>query len=189
MKFADEMKMLLQLQQQTKDNNPDVDLIRGDCDRLHKKLMTALKEHIRHMLVTESYPEKIEGDFELPLRPSVTCKKIPRVPQTKQFYSYTTKNAQPVMTWEPICTASAAGGLFSDKSVTVTLTPAGEALLSRFMQEAEAEGISLRYFPAVMTRTGRVRLEKFGTPAQIDNPMTVKGTPLHYCVLAHYEIK
>ena len=84
MKFADEMKMLLQLQQQTKDNNPDVDLIRGDCDRLHKKLMTALKEHIRHMLVTESYPEKIEGDFELPLRPSVTCKKIPRVPQTKR---------------------------------------------------------------------------------------------------------
>lgn len=190
MNFADEMKMLLQLQQQTRDNNPDVDIIREDCERLLQKLLTALKEHIRHRLVTESYPEKIEGDFELPLRPNISCGKIPRTPSEKQFYSYITKNGQPQLQWDALCTAAADGGLFTDKTVTVTLTKAGEQLLADLMKAAEAEGISLRYRPAVTTKTGRVTLSKFGTPERVASPLTAgKGTLLHYCVLAHYEIK
>ena len=189
MSFADEMKMLLQLQQQTKDNTPDVDIIRGDCDRLYQKLLSALKEHIWKMLVTESYPERIEGDFALPLQPAVTCRKIPRMPEQKQFFSYSTKNGQPTLTWEPLCTATAEGGLFTERTVTVTLTKAGEALLSRFMQDAEAEGITLRFSPSVMTKTGRVILQKFGVPEAAANPMTARGSLLHYAVIAHYEIK
>lgn len=190
MNFADEMKMLLEIQQQTRDNNPDADIIREDCDRLLQKLLNSLKEHIRHRLVTESYPEKIEGDFELPLRPEVSCGKIPRVPSQKQFYSYCTKNGQPLLQWDAICIGATEGGLFIDRTVTVTLTRAGEELLARLIRAAEQEGISLRYIPAVTTKTGKTPLAKFGVPERVANPLTAgKGTLLHYCVLAHYEIK
>lgn len=184
------MKLLLQLQRQTADNNPDVDIIRKDCERLLQKLLTALKEHIRHRLITDSCPERIEGNFELPRELSVTCGKIPRVPGNKQFYSYSRKNGQPMLQWDALCTAVAEGGLFSDKTVTVTLTPAGEQLLGDLMQAAESEGITLRFLPAVMTRTGRQILERFGTPVHIPNPITAgKGAPPICCVIAHYEIQ
>lgn len=190
MKFSEEMKMLLQLQQLTKQNNPNVDIIREDYDNLLKTLLDGLKSLIRNNLVSECYPVTIEGDYPLPRCPEIRCKQVPGSYEQSELYSYTQAGGVPVFHWAALCEASAEGRRFAAKTVQVTLTAAGERFTKDLTALAEAEGLLLTAQPAVQTKNGAVLLPDFGTPQKIAGFLTDRDSDAPECFVSmHYLIQ
>ena len=94
MKFSEEMKMMLQIQQITIQNQKKASLkaAQDDYNKLVQKILSCLKAQIRRDMKAGKFTLSIEGDCELPNAPNVQCVAIPAIEEQSELYSYQTIN-------------------------------------------------------------------------------------------------
>ena len=81
MKFSEEMKMMLQIQQLAiqKQKQENLRAAQADYSKLLQKILSDLKAQIRSDIASGKFSLKIEGDCELPAFPMVQCGAIPQL--------------------------------------------------------------------------------------------------------------
>ena len=168
MNFSEEMKMKLQIQQLSVQNQKKANLqaVQEDYSRLLQKILSDLKEQIRCDMEAGAFTLAIEGDFELPNALRVQCAAVPPLEEPSELYSYQTIGDTNYFCWADICLGIKDGKRLASKNISLEQTEAGKRLLDDLSKLAAGEGIQLSYQPAVDTKHGKYILPKFG---QFDN--------------------
>lgn len=190
-KFSEEMKMMLQIEQIEIQNQKKASLksVQDDYNKLIQKILSCLKMQIRKDMEEKKFSYSIEGDCELSNSPNVKCLTIPTCNEKSELYSYQTIDNISYFCWTNICHGIKDGKRLASKNICVELTEAGKQLLSDLASCAAEEGILLEFQPALDTKNGKVILPKFG---KYENVPKLKigrnGTLNEYFVNMHYRI-
>lgn len=191
MKFSDEMKMMLQIQQLTlqKQKQANLRAAQADYSKLLQKILSDLKAQIRHDIATGKFSLKIEGDCELQVSPMVQCDVIPQLEEKSPLYDYQTVDGINYFCWGEICRGLYDGKRMASKNVCIELTEAGKRLMSDLICGALEDGIQLTFQPALHTKTDTVILPKFGHYENVPGLRHgKKGVLNDFYVNMHYEI-
>ena len=191
MKFSDEMKMMLQIQQLTiqKQKQANLRAAQADYSKLLQKILSDLKTQIRRDIASGKFTLKIEGDCELPVSPTVQCGTIPQLEEKSPLYDYQTIEGINYFCWTDICRGIYDGKRMASKNVCMELTEAGQRLMSDLICGALEDGIQLTFQPALHTKTETVILPKFGQYENVQSPKHgKKGVLNDFYVNMHYEI-
>lgn len=184
--------MMQQIQQITlqKQKIESLKAAQEDYEKLVQKLVGDLKTEIRSGITAGIFADPIEGDLDLPLRPSAPCGTVPVLDEPSPYFSYDTSGRTNLFCWSPVCRGIYDGKRMASKNVCIELTDAGKKLLSDLTAAAREEGILLSYQPALVTRSGKVILPRFGQYEKVDHPQHgKKGVLENYFVNIHYVIE
>ena len=190
-KFSEEMKMMLQIQQLSLQNQRVENLraVQEDYQNLVQKLLNDLEMQIRSDIAGGKFTASIEGDSALPLSPVLQCSKIPQLEESPKLFYYETTNNTIVFRMAPLCRGIYDGKRMASKNVCIELTEAGRKLLGDFSEAAQQDGIALTFQPALMTKNGQVILPQFGVFEYVPNAKHgKKGVLNDFYVNIHYVI-